>query len=77
MGKSYIQIVNVKLEKIEREVLDRKKRDMAWASAEYHETINGAMTQVNKRLNFGMWHESILWGCAKIDESILWACAKS
>ena len=38
-GKSYIQIDNVKLKKIERESMRQKKR---------------AMTQVNQRLNSGM-----------------------
>ena len=58
MGKSYILIVNVELKKIEKEIIWQKKA-MAWAAAEYHDIINGAMTQVNQRLNFEIWHESI------------------
>ena len=42
MAKSYIQIVNVKLKKIE------KGRNMT------DQQINRATTQVNQRLNFGI-----------------------
>ena len=51
----YVSQCYVKLKNIVKESMWQIEKAMAWAAVEYHETINRAMTQVNQRLNFGMW----------------------